>query len=109
MGISAFFRRLFGGESKVEKELDEARARHGIAVDKKEIETRYSEEKRMAEEYDVWEDLRHYRSNFLLGGWLSKKFRPVGEDKIKKQLAELQEKRQMDEQKRREEEEEGEE
>ena len=97
-----FFKKLFGGDDEQEKELDAARVRHGIAineVDKKEMDKRVSEDQRMAEEYDVWEDLKNYRSNWLFGAWLNKKFHPIGEEKVRKELAELEQKRKAQEEK----------
>ncbi len=91
-----FFKKLFGSDEEDERELDAARARHGIelnAKDKAEMNIITTDEDRMADEYDAWEDLKHIRSSFFLGNWAAKKFRVIGEDKVKKQLADLQKKR----------------
>jgi hypothetical protein len=97
MGFFSFVKKVFAGEEAGdEAELDAARARHGIkltAQDKIEAGKHISEEQRFAENYDVWEDLKHFRSNFFMGNWVTHKFHPVGEDKVKKQLAELQQQR----------------
>lgn len=99
MGLLSFFKKVFTGEDeKQEKELDEARARHGIQVDKVEMNKKTSYEERFGEEYDVWEDIRNIRSNFFLGTWASRKFHIVGEDKVKKQLEDLDKKRKAEEQ-----------
>lgn len=105
MGFFSFLKKVFGGEDEDEKELDAARARHGITVDKNEMNKDRTEEDRFAEGYDVWEELRNYRSNFFVGNWVSKKFRPIGEEKVKKELEELEKKRQAEEEEAREKEE----
>jgi len=101
MGFFSFIKNVFGGEDEDEMELDAARARHGIMVDKKEMNKKQTEEERFAENYDVWEDLKNYRSNFFMGSWVNKKFHPVGEEKVKKQLEELEKKRQAEEKRKR--------
>ena len=99
MGLLSFFRKVFSGEDeKQEKELDEARARHGIQVDKVEMDKKTSPTEQFGEEYDVWDDIRNMRSTFFFGTWASRKFHIVGEDKVKKQLEELEKKRQGSEQ-----------
>ena len=100
MGFLSFLKKIFGGGSADEAELDAARARHGIIVDKKEMDKARTEAERFAEDYDVWEDIKNYRANFFVGGWVSKKFHPIGEDKVKKQLADLEKKRQEEERKK---------
>jgi hypothetical protein len=101
MGFRSFLRNLFIGESAKEEEaLDAARLRHGITVDKKEANIRFpSEQQRIAEEYDAWEELKNFRSNFFLGGWMNKRFhRPFGENKLKADLERIAEKRRLDDQ-----------
>ena len=93
MGFLSFIKKVFGGESKDEVKLDAARARHGITVDKKEMDKAKTEAERFGKDYNVWDDLRNYRANFFVGNWVARKFRPIGEDKVKKQLADLEKKR----------------
>jgi hypothetical protein len=96
MGFFSFVKRIFSSEDEDEKELDAARARHGIqldAKDKAEMNKYTPEEERFAGEYDAWEDLKTMRSSFFIGSWASKKFRVVGQDKVKKQLEDLAKKR----------------
>ncbi len=95
MGFFTAIKRIFTGESADEKVLDEARARHGIVVDKAEMDIQVSEEKKFVETYDPWEDIRNFRTTFFIGGWAARKIHPnvVGEDKVKKELEELQKKR----------------
>jgi len=100
MGFLSFLKKIFGGGSADEAELDAARARHGITVDKEEMDKARTEAERFAEDYDVWEDIKNYRASFFVGGWVSKKFHPIGEDKVKKQLADLEKKRQEEERKK---------
>jgi hypothetical protein len=97
MGFFVFIKKVFSNEDKDEIELDAARARHGIvldAKDKAEMNTPMSEEERMSHDYDPWEDLKHFRSTFFFGGWVSRKFHVVGEDKVKRDLEALAKKRQ---------------
>jgi agmatine/peptidylarginine deiminase len=99
MGLLSFFRKVFSGEDdQQEKELDEARARHGIQVDKVEMDKKTSSAEQFGEQYDVWDDIKNIRSTFFFGTWASRKFHIVGEDKVKKQLEELEKKRQAGEQ-----------
>lgn len=105
MGFFSFLKKIFAGEDAEEKKLDEARARHGIvldAKDKAEMDKMETEEQRFAREYDPWEDIRQMRSSFFIGGWAAKKFHVVGEDKVKKQLEELEKKRAEEARKREE-------
>jgi hypothetical protein len=94
-------KKIFSLSGQDEAELDKLRAKHGIAVDEKLSIDKYKEEKEKAEAYDVWEDIRNIRTNFYLGSWVSRKFRPIGEEKIKKQLADLEKKREEEERKKR--------
>jgi hypothetical protein len=97
MGFLSFLRKVFSGEDEQqEKELDEARARHGIQVDKAEMDKATSSAERFGEDYDVWEDIKHIRSTFFFGTWASRKFHIVGEEKVKKQLEDLEKKRQAE-------------
>ncbi len=96
MGFLSFLKKVFSGEDEDEAELDAARARHGIKLtgkDRLEMNKSSSEEEHFGENYDVWEDLRHFRSSFFMGNWAAKKFHVIGEDKVKKQLEELEQKR----------------
>ena len=92
MGFLSFMKKVIGVESEDDAELNAARARHGINPDTPDEKTK-SEQNRFAEQYDVWEEIRNIRSNFFIGNWATKKFHVVGEDKVKKQLEELEKKR----------------
>jgi hypothetical protein len=99
MGFFSFIKHIFSGEDKEEAELDKARARHGIvlnAKDKVEMNKVTSEDERMAGEYDAWEDLKNMKTTFFLGGWAARKFHIVGEDKVKKQLEDLEKKKESE-------------
>jgi hypothetical protein len=103
MGFLSFFKKIFVGKSEAEEaEPDAARARHGITVDKREMDKETTEAERFAEEYDAWKDIKEMRMSFFTGRWAVRKFRVMGEDKVKKRLAELEEKRKEEaEEKRR--------
>jgi hypothetical protein len=97
MGFLSFLKKVFAGEGADEKELDAARQRHGIAMtqeDKKIANKPMSEMDKFASEYDVWEEIDRYRTTFFVGGWLAKKFHPVGEEKVKRELEKLEKQRQ---------------
>jgi hypothetical protein len=92
----SFLKKVFAGESADEEELDAARRRHGIMLtekEKKEAKIPTTDVERFAKEYDVWEDLKNYRMNFFLGSWVTRRFRPVGEEKVKRDLERLEKKR----------------
>ena len=99
MGFFSLIKKVFAGESADDAALDAARARHGIKIDAKTkavADKPATEEERFAENYDVWEELRRFRSYFWMGSWATRKFRPIGEDKVKKQLEDLEKKRQAE-------------
>jgi hypothetical protein len=99
MGFFSFIKHIFSGEDKEEDELDKARARHGIVLDardKAEMNKMTTDEDRMASEYDAWEDLKNLRSSFFIGGWAARKFHVIGEDKVKKQLEDLEKKKESE-------------
>lgn len=103
MGFFSFIKKLFSAEDQDEAELEKARARHGIvlsAKDKAEMDKVTSEEERLASEYNVWEDLKQMRTSFFIGTWAARKFHVIGEDKVKKELEELEKKRQVETSKR---------
>ena len=105
MGLGSFLKKLFdSGYDDDNPRLREARERHGIKLDEKNINGEDSEK---PEPYDPWEDIRNIRSTFLFGGWVSRKFRPIGEDKLKKQLEELDRKREEEAKRKAEQEGEG--
>lgn len=97
MGFFSFLKKVFAGESADEAELEDARRRHGIVLTKEqkaEANKPTTEEQRFASEYDAWEEIDRYRMTFFIGGWLSRKFHPIGEDKVKRELEKVEKKRQ---------------
>jgi hypothetical protein len=97
MGLFSFIKKVFAGESADDEELDAIRRRHGVvltAKEKAEANKPMTEAEKFAENYDVWEDLDRYRMTFFIGGYLAKKFRPIGEEKVKRDLEKLEKKRQ---------------
>ena len=97
MSFWSFMKKVFSLSGQDEAELQQLRAKHGIVVDDKLSMDKDKEAKAKADEYDVWEEIRNMRTNFYLGSWATKKFRPIGEEKVKKQLAELEKKREEEE------------
>jgi hypothetical protein len=99
MGFFSLIKKIFAGESADEEELDAARARHGIKLtDKEKVDAKKptTEAERFAENYDVWEEIDRFRSTFLIGGWAARKFHPIGEEKVKRDLERLERKRQKE-------------
>jgi hypothetical protein len=93
MGFLSFMKKVIGIGGEDDPEIIAARARHGINVDEVDEHEHKNEQERFTEEFDVWDEIRNIRMNFFIGNWASKKFRIIGEDKVKKQLAELEKKR----------------
>ncbi len=105
MGFLSFIKKVFAGESADDAALDAARARHGIKVDAKTkaaADKTTTEAEHFAANYDAWEELRHWRSNFFFGRWVTRKFYPIGEDKVKNQLEDLEKKRQAEAERKKE-------
>lgn len=108
MGFFSLIKKVFVDESADDAALDAARARHGIIIDAKtkaKADKPTTEEERFIENFDAWEELRRFRSYFFLGSWATRKFRPIGEDKVKKQLEDLEKKRQAEAERKQEKEE----
>jgi hypothetical protein len=93
MSFFDFFKKIFSSDDDLDDaELNAARARHGIAAD---LNADKKEETAEKEAYDPWEEVRNARMNFFMGSWASRKFRIVGEDKVKAELAALEKKKQQ--------------
>ena len=99
MGFKDFFKKAFNSEDELtDAELNAARARHGIKVETPEEQRRrVKAEKEEQEPFDPWEEVRNVRSSFFFGSWATKKFRIVGEDKVKAELERLEKKRKEEE------------
>ncbi len=92
MGFKDFWKKVFRSDDEInDAELNAARARHGIKVETPEEQEKREKEER--EPYDPWEEVRNARSSFFMGSWAARKFHVMGEDKIKKELEELEKKR----------------
>jgi hypothetical protein len=93
MGLRSFIKDIFSVSREEEAELERLRAKHGIKPDLgNEKEENLSN--KPGPDYDPWEDIRNARMHYFLGSWVTRKFRPIGEEKLKKDLAELEKKRQ---------------
>jgi hypothetical protein len=101
VGIVSFLKKVFTGEAE-DPELEAARARHNIVVGDKEKEKQEQREKEF-KEYDPWTEVDNLRRNFFIGSWASRKFRIIGEDKVKAELEALRKKREEKERAKREE------
>jgi len=102
MGFWTAIKKIFSLSGEDETELEQLREKHGINTAPREEVLKEIKNEPNSPEYDVWEDLRNYRSTFWMGSWATKrfKFRPVGEDKLKKDLEELEKKREEEERKK---------
>ena len=100
MGFFDFFKKIFSTGDDEDAELRAARARHGITVDEKNISQVKDEDMPEKEPYDPWEEVRNARTNFFFGTWATRKFRVIGEDKVKAELEALEKKRQEEEEKK---------
>jgi hypothetical protein len=98
MGFWASIKRIINGNSAAEEaELDAARARHGIAADEIEKAFRSAKEQREAANFDAWEELKYFKTDFIMGNWASKKLRPFfGAESLKKDIDKLEEKRRQE-------------
>jgi len=96
MGFIDFWKKVLSSEED-DAELKAARARHGITVDEKDDK----KEKKEEEAYDPWEVVRNARTSFFFGSWASRKFRIVGEDKVKAELEALEKKRKEEEEEKK--------
>ena len=103
MGFWASFKRIFSLSGEDEVELKRLRAKHGMDAAPKEEILKEIKNEPGSKDYDVWEDLRNYRSTFFLGSWATRKFkcRPVGEEKFKRDLERLEKKREEEERRKR--------
>lgn len=99
MGFKEFWKKIFNSEDELtDAELNAARARHGIKVETPEEQRkRLKAEKEEQEPYDPWEEVRNVRTSFFFGSWATKKFKIVGEDKVKADLEKLEKKRKEEE------------
>jgi hypothetical protein len=94
MGFWSFMKKIFSVSSRDDAELQRYREKHGIKVDDTVAVTGEVKNEPGTETYDPWEEIRNIRMNFFFGSWATRKFRPIGEDKLKQQLEELEKKRQ---------------
>jgi hypothetical protein len=94
MGFWSFMKKVFSVSGRDDVELRQYREKHGINVDETEPEKREITNEPGTETYDPWEEIRNLRMNFFLGSWATRKFRPIGEEKLNKQLEDLEKKRQ---------------
>ncbi|MHB8104212.1 MAG: hypothetical protein ACYDG5_01540 [Dehalococcoidales bacterium] len=104
MGFFSYVKNFFVGEGIDSEKLDAARKRHGVVITDEEKAAALketTEAERFAKEYDVWEELDNYRWSFLVGGWVAKKLHPVGEDKVRRDLAKLEKTRREAEEKKK--------
>jgi hypothetical protein len=88
-----------GGEN--EAELQSLRAKHGIDVKSKEEILREDKSEPSTPDYDPWEEIRNLRMNFLVGRWVTRKFRPIGEEKLKRDLEKIAKEREEEERRKR--------
>jgi hypothetical protein len=105
MSFWSALKNIFSPSGEDEAELKELREKHGIDAKTKEEILREVKNEPGSEGYDAWEELRNMRAYFFLGSWATKKFkfRPIGEEKLKRDLEKLARKREEEERRKREE------
>jgi hypothetical protein len=77
-----------------EKVYGERKGQQDTTGPQRAVDVEKKEEEKEKEEYDPWDEIRNMRMTFWFGSWVTRKFRPIGEDKLKAKLAELEKKRQ---------------
>ena len=95
MGFWSSIKKIFSLKGEDEAELERLREKHGIKTAPKEATLKEIKNEPGSKDYDVWEDIRNYRSTFWMGSWATKKFkfRPIGEEKLKRDLEKLEKER----------------
>jgi uncharacterized protein YciI len=84
--IMGLLRKIFSAPGRIYRWLyqDENRLRRSQAGRLKpsdgepDADVNYDEQKRMAEDYNAWEEIDNYRANFFFGSWATKKFKAIG-------------------------------
>jgi hypothetical protein len=104
MGFWSTLKEIFSLSGKGDAELEGLRKKHGIDAKSKEDILHEIKNEPNSPDYDVWEELRNIRAYFWFGSWITRKikYRPIGEEKVKKQLEELAKKREDEEKRKRE-------
>jgi hypothetical protein len=102
MSFWSALRKIFSLSGE-EAELKALREKHGIDTENKDAILREIKNEPGSEEYDPWEEIRNMRANFFFGSWMTKKFkfRPIGEEKLKRDLERLAKKREEEEKRKR--------
>ena len=102
MSFWSSLKKIFSLSGQDEAELERLRAKHGINLDAKDADISPEIKNEPGkEDYDPWEEIRNLRMYFYLGSWVTRKFRPIGEEKVKKELEELAKKREVEERRKR--------
>lgn len=102
--VLSVVKKMFGGITRAtnwltadDEKLREARARHLGDLDEPETgaEDKFKDEQtRLADNFDVWEEIDNMRTSFFFGRYLSRKIKMPRSDKLKKELEELDRKKQ---------------
>jgi hypothetical protein len=103
MGFWSSLKQIFSLSGEDDTELKRLREKHGTSLHEKEKYLHEDKNDPGTPDYDPWEEIKNIRMNFFFGSWVTRKvkFRPVGEEKVKKQLEELAKKREEEEAKKR--------
>jgi hypothetical protein len=101
MSFWSALKKIFSLSGEDETELQKLREKHGIDAKSKEDILREHKNEPGSPDYDPWEEIRNIRTNFYFGSWLTRKFRPIGEDKLKRDLEKLAKKREEEERRKR--------
>lgn len=105
MSFWSALKKIFSLRGEDDAELQRLREKHGIDTGAKSRDEVLREIKNDpgVQEYDPWEEIRNMRTYFYFGSWATKKFkfRPIGEEKLKRDLERLAKKREEEEARKR--------
>jgi hypothetical protein len=91
--IGSGFKKAYDWVFQDEEKLRKVKSGNYAAAETE--EEHHDEVKEFTERYDAWEEIDNIRMNFFLGSWATKKFKGgiIGEEKVKRELEELERKR----------------
>jgi hypothetical protein len=102
--VLSVIKKMFGGITRAtnwltpdDEKLRQARARHMGDLDEPETATEdelNDEQAQTEDNYNIWEEIDNVRTNFFFGRYLSRKIMMPRMDKLKKELEEMERKRQ---------------
>ena len=77
--------------------LREAKRRGYVAPEAEDVDDNDSVGKQYTDNYDAWEEIDNFRTNFYIGSWARNKMKRIGENKLSKEREEVERKHAADE------------